>query len=107
MSDHTLVAGMKIEGLSWSFGPLADIESLRCLWTNLEARSDCSFFLSWDWIGSLVSETSDLSPLLLAVFDDLEVVALALFQPVTRGRVARTRGLLLHQSGVASADLVT
>lgn len=99
---------MEIAGLSWRCDPLADASKLERIWTELEGRSDCSFFLTWDWIGSWLSETPNLSPLQLSVHDGSTVVALALFQPTSFPRYfGRTPALLLHQSGEPSADLIT
>lgn len=98
---------MEIAGLSWFYEPLADTSKLERLWTELELRSDCSFFLTWDWIGSWLSETPNLSPLLLSVFDGAMVVALALFQPMANRRIGHNRVLMLHQSGIRSVDVIT
>ena len=99
---------MEIAGLSWRCEPLANVSKLERLWTELEDRSDCPFFLTWDWIGSWLSVTPNLSPLQLSVYDGPVVVALALFQPTSfRRHFGRTPALLLHQSGEASADLIT
>jgi CelD/BcsL family acetyltransferase involved in cellulose biosynthesis len=99
---------MEMDGLSWSLTPLTNIAKLQTLWTELETRSDCAFFLTWDWIGTWLSTTPDLSPLLLSVYDSSRVVALALFQPARIQRRAHAnRALLLHRSGKPSEDLVT
>jgi CelD/BcsL family acetyltransferase involved in cellulose biosynthesis len=99
---------MEIAGLSWVCEPLADTSRLERLWTELEARSDCPFFLTWDWVGTWLSETPNLSPLQLSVYEGSTVVGLALLQPTSfRRHFGRTPALLLHQSGEPSADLIT
>jgi CelD/BcsL family acetyltransferase involved in cellulose biosynthesis len=99
---------MEIAGLSWLCEPLSDTSKLERLWTELCDRSDCSFFLTWDWIGSWLSEMPNPSPLLLSVYDGPTVVALALFQPTSIHRAfGQARALMLHQSGDPSADLIT
>lgn len=95
-------------GLTWVCEPLTDTSRLERLWTELEARSDCSFFLTWDWIGSWLSQAPNLSPLQLSVYEGSSIVALALLQPTSfRRQFGRMPALLLHQSGDPSADLIT
>ncbi len=99
---------MDIDGLSWLLEPLTDVPQLRRLWAELEKQSDCAFFLTWDWIGTWLSTTSDLSPVLLSVYDGPNVVALALFQPTKiRRRIGSAQALMLHRSGNPSDDLIT
>lgn len=99
---------MEIAGLSWHWEPVSSVSKLEQLWTELECRSDCSFFLSWDWIGTWLSETPGLSPFLLSVHDGAAIVAFALFQPATLRRQFKNRTvLLLNRSGEPSTDLIT
>lgn len=99
---------MDIGGLSWSLEALTDIPQLGRLWSELETRSGCDFFLTWDWIGTWLSMTPGLSPILLSVSDGPSVVALALFQPVTvRGRIGSVQAWMLHRSGESSEDRIT
>ncbi len=99
---------MNIDGLSWSLAPLTDAPQLHRLWIELEKRSDCAFFLTWDWISTWLSTTSDLSPLLLSVYDGPVVVALALFEPAhIRRPIGSAQALMLHRSGKPSEDSIT
>ena len=41
----------------FSVEPLANLDSLEVMWRDLQARADCSFFLSWQWIGCWLRET--------------------------------------------------
>ncbi len=47
-------------------------------WRELEARSDCSFFQSWTWMGCLAEERFS-DPVLLEAVLDGRLVAMALF----------------------------
>src|SRR5580698_10177878 len=99
---------MKMDGISYSLTPLRDLEGLRSSWAKLEARADCSFFLTWDWIGTWLSVTPDLSPLLLCARDEERVVGLALLQPALLWqRFFQSRALLLHRTGDPYRDSIT
>lgn len=99
---------MNIEGLSYALHALGDPDSLAADWTGLEERSDCPFFLTWDWIGTWLAMTPGLSPLLLTVRDGPSLVALALLQSARqRRRFRHTRALLLHRTGDPITDIIT
>lgn len=88
---------------------VTDRSALRDRWTALEARSNCAFFLSWQWIGTWL-ESLDAAPLLLSVTaQDGRDIGLGLFvQAVeTRQKVLRVRQLRLHDTGIRSRDAVT
>ena len=95
-------------GLSVSICRAAEVEELGALWQELEARSDATFFLTWDWIGCWLQQ-SGLSPYLLTVHDGGSVVALGLLQPSRqrRHRLLRTRALMLNQAGDPGMDVIT
>jgi CelD/BcsL family acetyltransferase involved in cellulose biosynthesis len=91
-----------MEKIAFSFRPAGDVAALEPLWRDLEARADCRFFLSWDWIGTWLSEI-DAKTLLLEGRVGDEIVAMALFCPVAaRGIAAGTAHL--HETGQADAD---
>jgi CelD/BcsL family acetyltransferase involved in cellulose biosynthesis len=94
-------------GLSFSFQPLDDIVAVAALWKDLEARSDCSFFLSWDWIGTWLANYPGESPLLLSVRDSGTVIALAVFsaKKVWR-RFMPARAITLNRTGDPYCDLM-
>lgn len=99
---------MKIDGLSYALRPIEDPNALAVSWSDLETRSDCPFFLTWDWIGTWLSTTPGLSPLLLTVRDCSHVVGLAVFQPARqRRRFRNARSLLLHRTGDPATDIIT
>jgi len=72
-------------------------------WRELEARSDCSFFQSWTWMGCLAEERFS-DPVLLEAVLDGRLVAMALFNR-RRSRTGR-RVLWLGESGVPTLDTV-
>src|SRR5580704_16900044 len=99
---------MNIDGLTYTLDCPGAAEDLRGTWTDLESRSDCSFFLTWEWIGTWLTTTSNLSPLLLSVRDRTEIVGLALLQPARlRRNLISTEALLLHQTGDPATDSIT
>jgi hypothetical protein len=99
---------MDIDGLTYTLEFPGNVEELGRAWTDLESRSDCSFFLTWDWIGTWLTTTPNLSPLLLSVRDRTEIVGLALLQPVRlRRNFIYAEGLLLHQTGNQTTDIIT
>jgi CelD/BcsL family acetyltransferase involved in cellulose biosynthesis len=99
---------MNIEGLSYQLSPLSDLGEFESAWTDLELRADCPFFLSWNWIGTWLRVTPNLIPLALVVRDGSMIVGLAVFHPARqRRRMARSRGLFLHQTGDEYTDIIT
>jgi CelD/BcsL family acetyltransferase involved in cellulose biosynthesis len=99
---------MNIDGLTFGLERLGAIDALRRWWTDLESRSDCSFFLSWHWIGTWLRVTSSLTPLLLSVRDGKAIVGLALLQPARlRHGLGSSNALYLHQAGDPVTDAIT
>ena len=66
-------------------------------WRQLEARSNCSFFQSWTWMGCLAAERFD-DPVLLEARESGRLVAMALFNR-RRSRTGREI-LWLGETGV-------
>ena len=84
-----------------------DLVDLAACWTELEARADGNFFLSWRWIGTWL-RTTGLRPLLIQAVDGNRVLALGLLAPVRRRRhLLGVNQLYLHESGVADFDALT
>jgi CelD/BcsL family acetyltransferase involved in cellulose biosynthesis len=49
-------------------------------WTELQGRSDCSYFQSWGWIGTwLVHVAGDLQPVVIKVYTDTRLVGAGIF----------------------------
>lgn len=87
--------------------PLPPMPELARAWTELEGRSDSSFFLSWTWIGSWLAQMPDgIQPQLLAASRGAELVGLAVFCPRRRRRfgVLPSRCWMLHETGDRSYD---
>ncbi|MBV9250591.1 MAG: GNAT family N-acetyltransferase [Acetobacteraceae bacterium] len=76
-----------------------DFAALGQRWRELEARSDCSFFQSWTWMGCLAERRFD-NPVLLEARQAGETVAMALFN---RRRWPRD-SLFLGESGSKVLD---
>jgi CelD/BcsL family acetyltransferase involved in cellulose biosynthesis len=72
-------------------------------WRQLEARSNCSFFQSWTWMGCLAAERFD-DPVLLEARENGRLVAMALFNR-RRSRTGREI-LWLGETGVPQLDTV-
>jgi len=84
------------------------LDALGALWRELEARSDPSFFLSWDWVGSWIEETR-LEPAILIGRHEGHVVLLAALAPTRRHDIARfaIAGLHLQTTGDVQQDIIT
>jgi len=82
--------------------------ALEQLWRELEARSDCHFFLSWDWIGSWIAEIG-VSVQVLIGRSAGQVVLLGLLVPsFRRGRIPfNISGAGLHITGDPQQDVIT
>ena len=93
-----------------SVSPLTNIHQLEQRWRHLEQRSSCSFFQSWTWIGTWLSQLPHSVELhLLEVVDGDRLIGLAVFgvgMLMRRGFV-RSRALLLHETGSAVMDRMT
>lgn len=71
--------------------PARDCRGLAAEWRALEAQSDCSFYLSWHWIGSWLAELpGEIEPLRIRARRGGETVGLA----VLTWRQTRRRGLI-------------
>ncbi len=95
-------------GLVTTIEPARNVAHLAALWRSLEARADCSFFLTWDWIGRWLVESQS-APLLLSVRRGETVVGLALFQPARLRRhfLVQADALMLHHTGVLDYDIIS
>ena len=50
---------MNIDGLSYDLSPLGTLTHLEIAWSDLEARADCPFFLTWNWIGTVAGQRAE------------------------------------------------
>ena len=86
-----------------SLSGVADWAELEASWRALEARSQCSFFQSWTWMGCLASERFN-DPVLLQARQDGRLVAMGLFNR-RRGMFGRET-LWLGETGDPALDTV-
>ena len=87
--------------------PLPPLPVLAQIWTDLEARSDSSFFLSWTWIGPWLSQMpAGIEPRLLVARRGSDVVGLAVLCPRRRRRLGLLPGRcwMLHETGDRGYD---
>ena len=84
-----------------------DRAALQAQWLALEARTDVTFFLSWDWIGAWVDEAG-MPDLVLAGRAGGEIVCLGLLRRSVdrRHRFVRSRTLHLHATGREDQDVI-
>lgn len=97
MSEHYTV----------TLDPLENVAQLESEWLDLENRSDCSFFLSWTWVGTWL-QTFEPSCFVLRVNAPDRLVSLALiteskFSAPFRFSASR---LHIHQKGNALCDQI-
>jgi CelD/BcsL family acetyltransferase involved in cellulose biosynthesis len=93
-----------------SVTPLTAIGPLEHKWRHLEQQSSCSFFQSWTWIGTWLSQLPKSVELyLLEVIDGDRVIGLAVFgaHTLVRHGFVRSRALLLHETGSKELDRMT
>jgi CelD/BcsL family acetyltransferase involved in cellulose biosynthesis len=75
-------------------------EELRQAWLELQDRADCSYFLSWGWIGTWLQQIAiALRPFVIRVWYGEQLVGLAVFvQKDIKRRIAfRASALFLHE----------
>ena len=97
-------------GIAASVTPLTDIGPLEKKWRHLEQRSSCSFFQSWTWIGTWLSQLpKPVALYLLEIVDGDRVIGLAVFgaRTLVRHGFVRSRTLLLHETGSEELDRMT
>lgn len=88
--------------------PLTDLPALRASWLELESRSDCSYFLTWAWIGEWLQLICDQRIVrVLSVFEGSRLVALGLITTRRRFRGLGPRHLRLHEAGSKALDSLT
>lgn len=89
-------------------GAVPALPELRAAWLELEARSACSFFISWRWIGTwLALICHPHHARLLSVFQDGQRVAMGLFTQRRRFYGLGPRHLRLHETGDRVLDSLT
>jgi len=79
---------------------LEDPEELRQAWLDLQGRADCSYFLSWGWIGTWLRQIAiALRPVVVRVWHEEQLVGLSVFVPrdINRRIAFRASALFLHE----------
>jgi CelD/BcsL family acetyltransferase involved in cellulose biosynthesis len=88
--------------------PLPTLAEVERLWRSLEARSDASFFLSWQWIGTWLRTLCPLPRArLLSVRAEGEIIALGIMVEQRRLFALGLKHVRLHQVGERVADSIT
>jgi CelD/BcsL family acetyltransferase involved in cellulose biosynthesis len=92
----------------FSVESLAGLDKIEVMWRDLESRADCSFFLSWQWMGCWLRETG-LRPAVVAGRLDGTVVSLALLlaRRVWRHRWLPANTIFLHETGDPALDITS
>jgi CelD/BcsL family acetyltransferase involved in cellulose biosynthesis len=81
-----------------------DVPQLAQEWTELESRSDGTFFLSWAWIGCWLAATGS-RPILIRASDGSQTLGLGfLGRNVARRNFLSVLQLCLNETGVADHD---
>lgn len=89
--------------------PLPSLFELASEWRALEERADCSFFMSWTWIGCWIEALpATVELLLLRAHLNGRTVGLGVFAPhlERRHRVITSRTLRLHATGRPELDIL-
>lgn len=84
-------------------------ECLRQAWLDLQERSDCSYFLSWGWIGTWLKQIAiGLCPVVVQVWQGELLVGLSVFVPriIKRRLVFSASALFLHEYPFDSKNMV-
>ncbi len=85
-----------------------DVPALGQLWRELEARSECTFFLSWDWIGCWVAEIGIPVRVLIGRAAGRVVVLGLLTTADRRARIpCNIPSTSLHTTGDPDKDVIT
>lgn len=91
------------------FVEATDLRLVESLWTDLEGRSDLSFFQSWGWIGCWLRMLPERHQALMVVREAEKVVGLALLgrRRVVRHRLIASNCYYLHETGDPHYDSLT
>ena len=96
-----------VGGAAIEINRLTSVAALAPVWMELESRSDASFFLSWNWIGTWLDATG-VQPLVVTRRQDGVVSALALIVEARRRRLGLfpCRVGFLNETGDAAMDSI-
>lgn len=93
--EETLLSAYRTES-----SVLKHPEELGQAWLELQDRANCSYFLSWGWIGTWLRQIAfALSPVVVRVWHGEQLVGLAVFVPrdIKRRIAFRASALFLHE----------
>ena len=101
-------SGRDASDVAVSIVPLGDLAELEQAWLDLEHRADCSFFLSWNWIGCWL-RVFNIRGYVMEARHESAVVALAILVParVRRHGWLNVQSLFLNQCGDPDLDVIT
>lgn len=106
MGEATVESPVRGTGIEVGVSRLVSISELEPLWSDLEARADPSFFLSWDWIRTWL-EVSAARPLVVVARAGRGVVGLGLFNGTRRRRFGMAwPALALNETGRDEQDCI-
>jgi hypothetical protein len=95
--------------ISFTIEPAGKVKHLEQLWSDLEARADVTFYLTWDWIGHWLTEIGDARCYAVIGRLGATVVALALLTPASYRRhgLLKINSLFVHETGDPDIDVIT
>lgn len=88
---------------------VSDPTALEQEWTELQDRSDCSYFQSWGWIGTwLAYVAGDLQPVVIRVYTDTRLVGAGVFVPgaIKRHGFIVSRAMFLNEYPFPGKNMV-
>lgn len=88
---------------------LEQSDDLELDWSDLQARSDCSYFQSWGWIGVWLEQIAlELQPIVIKVWCDDHLVGLGLFvtADIRRHSFIHSKAMFLNEYPLKGKNMV-
>jgi len=88
---------------------VSDPAALEQEWTELQDRSECSYFQSWGWIGTWLAHVAgDLQPVVIRVYTDTRLVGAGVFVPgaIKRHGFIVSRAMFLNEYPFPGRNMV-
>ena len=99
---------MVVPDIDFEITTAESASGLAKVWRELEARSNCHFFLSWDWIGCWIAEIDTAVSVLIGRSAGQVVLLGLLVSSFRRGRIPlKLLGAELHNTGDPEKDVIT
>jgi CelD/BcsL family acetyltransferase involved in cellulose biosynthesis len=94
--------------LQFKIEEFSEIEALAAAWRALELRSNATFFLSWDWIGTWIA-AAEIRPQVLVGSCDNTTVLLGIIVPTCRRDIpfVPIYGMHLQETGDRHRDIIS